>query len=97
MKLEKKDWLHVIELALSWLVALAMFTYGIAKTIQFRNEAYDARPVGELEGMELMWAFYGHSQALPLIIGALQVFWGNAVIIYKNSSLWCYAAYYHPG
>lgn len=84
IKLEKKDWQHVVELAMSWLVALAMFTYGIAKTIQFRNESYDSRPIGELSGMELMWAFYGHSQAFPLIIGGLQFFGGMLLLFTKT-------------
>lgn len=87
MKIEKKDWLHIVELAMSWLVALAMFTYGIAKTIQFRSKSIDVRPVGELSGMELMWAFYGHTQAFPLIIGAFEFFGGMLLLFTKTRIL----------
>lgn len=64
----------IIERTLRYFVAFFIFVYGAAKPLQFRNNnGFPNKLVNELTGMELMWSFFGYTQALPIIIGILQV------------------------
>ncbi|MBW1296133.1 hypothetical protein [Aquimarina litoralis] len=64
----------IIERTLRYFVAFFIFVYGAAKPLQFRNNnGFPNKLVSELSGMELMWSFFGYTQTLPIIIGALQV------------------------
>lgn len=84
LKLEKKDWLEVIELAVTWIAAMGMFIYGVAKVAQFNGAADIDTPVSELSGQSLMWAFYGYSLSFALIIGAIEIT-GGALLLFKKT------------
>lgn len=66
---------EIMEWALVFATALSMFAYGIGKYWQFGigREMDIQKTVSELSGMELMWAFYGYSDAYPIILGLLEI------------------------
>ena len=87
MNASKKELLgNVLETALSWLVALAMFIYGIAKPLQFSNMEPKQKIIAELSGMELMWSFYGYSISYPIFIGILEV-GGACLLLFRRTRL----------
>ncbi|MDY8136333.1 DoxX family protein [Aquimarina sp. 2201CG5-10] len=64
----------IFESTIRYFVAFFIFVYGAAKPLQFGSGGnLPDTPVNELTGMELMWAFFGYSTGLPIIIGILQV------------------------
>lgn len=85
----KKDQLEILEHALSWIVSLAMFIYGGAKLIQFKGAAAVDKTVAEMTGMELMWAFYGYSQAFAIILGVLELIGGTLMLFKKTRLIGC--------
>ena len=87
--LNKYDKLEILENALSWIVVFAMFAYGGAKLIQFDGSARIDKPVAELSGMELMWAFYGYSKAFALTLGFLEITGGILIFFKKTRVLGC--------
>jgi len=65
---------NILERTLRYFVSFFIFVYGAAKPLQFgNNNNFSDKLVSELNGMELMWAFFGYSKGLPIIIGVLQV------------------------
>lgn len=89
MPLDKKDALDILETAAAWLVAVSMFLYGFGKVVQFGNMAALDTPVSQLTGMQLMWAFYGHSKAYALVLGAFEVLGGLLLLFRKTRLLGC--------
>lgn len=86
VKISKTDALEIIENAMSWLVVFAMLIYGGAKIVQFDGAADSAKPVSELTGMELMWAFYGYSVVYAIILGLLEIT-GAILIFFKKTRI----------
>ena len=72
-----------LEFAISIYVALNLFAYGFGKMAKGQF-AYDGplleKAVGELNGFELTWVFFGHSYPYVIIIGMTQVI-GAALLI----------------
>ncbi len=60
MKLEREDFISILENAFSYIVVFAMFAYGVGKIIQFDGVTATDKTVSELTGMQLMCAFYGY-------------------------------------
>ncbi|MEL6638454.1 MAG: hypothetical protein AAFW73_12915 [Bacteroidota bacterium] len=71
--LNAQDYRHVLENALCFIVVFALTVYGLGKWVQFDGATSIDRPVAELTGMELMWAFYGYSRPFVLLLGALEI------------------------
>jgi hypothetical protein len=77
---------RVVELALRWHVALSMFVYGIAKTVQFDATVENDAPVNSLTGQELMWAFYGYSLTYAKFLGAVEM-GGAVLLLFRRTTL----------
>ena len=89
IKLSQKDYQDIIEHALSWIVVFAMFVYGGAKYWQFHEANLVEKPVSELTGMQIMWAFYGYSKTFAVIIGIIEIIGGVLILIKKTRLLGC--------
>jgi hypothetical protein len=91
VKLERKDYLKIIENASVILVSASMLFYGAGKLIQFKG-AYSGnlqRTVSELSGMELMWIFFDFSFSFALIIGLLEIIGATLLLIRKTRIIGC--------
>lgn len=58
-----------------WALGVGMLPYGVSKLFdfQFQVQASDyARPLGELSGKLLTWAFLGYSPVFQVLLGALE-------------------------
>jgi len=86
ININKKELQEIIELALSWIVVLAMIAYGFGKLVQFEGISYDNKLVSELTGMELLWAFYGYSKPFVLILGVFELI-GAILIFFKKTRI----------
>jgi len=89
MKLSKVEKLAIFENAISWIVVFAMYVYGFAKIIQFGDTAQIDKPVSELTGMQLMWAFYGYSKTFAIVLGFLEVLGGTLILIKRTRLIGC--------
>lgn len=89
MKLDKKDQLEIVENAISWVVVLAMFIYGGGKIIQFEGATEIKKTLPEMNGMEMMWAFYGFSKPYALTLGFFEVLGGILILIRKTRIFGC--------
>jgi hypothetical protein len=78
--------IRILEDACAWTVALAMFIYGAAKVVQFRGATAIEKPLAELTGMELMWAFYGYSNEFLIVLGVLEVT-GGLLLLFRRTRL----------
>jgi hypothetical protein len=76
--------LKIFELATRIYVCLFMLAYGGGKFIQFKNATKIDLPVSALTGQQLMWAFFGYSQILPIFIGILQIIGGLLLLSNKT-------------
>lgn len=90
INLTKSDWLQVIENALTYLVFLAMIVYGVGKYIQFPDTSSVSKAVNELDGMELMWLFYGYSKPFAILIGILEITGAVLLLIPKTRLIGCF-------
>ena len=89
MNLTKKDKIEVFENAISWIVVMAMFIYGGGKLIQFGDVAEIDKTVSEMNGMELMWAFYGYSKSFAITIGVFELIGGLLILINRTRIIGC--------
>ena len=89
MRFSKKDRVEIFENAISWIVVLAMFIYGISKLIQFDGATEIDKTFSELTGMELMWAFYGYSKSFAITLGILEMIGGILILIKKTNHWLC--------
>ncbi len=89
MKLTQKDFISIFEMALAIVVAGSMFLYGIGKPMQFTNVEITQKIISQLTGMELMWAFYGHSKAYVLVVGFFEILGALLILIPKTRILGC--------
>ncbi|QQR87334.1 MAG: hypothetical protein IPJ76_03680 [Flavobacteriales bacterium] len=78
--------LRILELAFRWHVALSMFVYGIAKTVQFDATAGNDAPVNSLSGQQLMWAFYGYSLGYAKFLGVVEML-GAGLLLFRRTTL----------
>lgn len=89
MIISKKDKIEILENAFSYIVIFAMFAYGSGKIVQFKNAVDITKTVADMTGMELMWAFYGHSFAYVVTIGILEITGGILMLIKKTRIIGC--------
>lgn len=89
MNLTKKDKVEIFENAISWIVVMAMFIYGGGKLIQFGDVAEIDKNVSEMNGMELMWAFYGYSKSFTITFGIFELIGGLLILINKTRIIGC--------
>lgn len=87
MNFTKNDKIEIFENAISWIVVLAMFAYGVGKFVQFDGSPEIATNVSEMKGMELMWAFYGHSKSFALTLGIFEITGGLLILIREQELL----------
>lgn len=89
MNLTKEDKIEIFENAISWIVVMAMFVYGGGKLIQFGDVAEIDKPVSEMNGMELMWAFYGYSKSFAITLGVFELIGGLLILINRTRIIGC--------
>ena len=89
MNLTKKDKIEIFENAISWIVVMAMFIYGGGKLIQFGDVAEIDKTVSEMNGMELMWAFYGYSKSFAITLGVFELIGGLLILINRTRIIGC--------
>jgi len=89
MNFSKKDKIEIFEDAISWIIVFAMFVYGGGKILQFNGAAQVDKPVSELTGMELMWAFYGYSKSFAVTLGIFEIIGGLLILIKKTRIIGC--------
>ena len=89
MNLTKKDKIEIFENAISWIVVMAMFIYGWGKLIQFGDVAEIDKTVSEMDGMELMWAFYGYSKSFAITLGVFELIGGLLILINRTRIIGC--------
>lgn len=87
--ISKKDKIEILENAFSYIVIFAMFAYGAGKIVQFKNAVDITKTVADMTGMELMWAFYGHSFAYVVTVGILEITGGILMLIKKTRIIGC--------
>jgi hypothetical protein len=87
--MSKEDKIEIVENAFAYIVVMAMFAYGIGKIIQFDDDNLNTKTVGEMTGMELMWAFYGYSKPFALTLGFFEVTGGILMFFKKTRILGC--------
>jgi hypothetical protein len=90
MDFNKKDKLDMFENAISWIIVFGMYIYGAAKVVQFKGATAIDKTVAELSGMELMWAFYGYSQAFAITLGIFEIVGGTLILFKKTRLLGCF-------
>ncbi len=76
----------VLELAFRWHVAISLFVYGIAKTVQFSPTSEVDAPVNTLTGQQLMWAFYGYSVGYAKFLGVVEML-GAVLLLFRRTVL----------
>lgn len=84
--LQRHHLLPIVELGLRWHVALSLFVYGFAKTVQFSPTSDIADPVNSLTGQQLMWAFYGYSIGYAKFLGIMEVL-GAGLLLFRRTLL----------
>lgn len=89
MNLTKEDKIEIFENEISWIVVMAMFVYGGGKLIQFGDIAEIDKPVSEMNGMELMWAFYGYSKSFAITLGVFELIGGLLILINRTRIIGC--------
>jgi len=82
----RRSFLTVLELALRWHVAFALFVYGIAKTVQFTPAADIDTPVNSLDGQQLMWAVFGYSPGYAKFFGLVEML-GATLLLFRRTAL----------
>ena len=80
---------YCIEDSMSWVVTFGMFTYGLSKPIQFKRTDLIDKTISKLSGFELMWAFYGYSDAYVFILGIFEVFGGLLLFFRRTRIIGC--------
>lgn len=66
-----------------------MFIYGFGKLFQFEGAAEIDKTVSELNGMQLMWAFYGYSKSFAITLGIFEVIGGLLILIKRTRIIGC--------
>lgn len=89
MKLTRSSRREILENAFSYIVVFAMLAYGAGKIIQFKKAVDLNRTVDSMTGMELMWAFYGHSTTYVYILGCLEIIGGLLMLIKTTRLIGC--------
>lgn len=76
----------VVELAFRWHVALSLFIYGFAKTLQFSPTSEVDAATNTLTGQQLMWAFYGYSLGYAKFLGVVEML-GAGLLLFRRTVL----------
>lgn len=77
----------IYEKSLRIFAAPFIFIYGIVKPWQFESAfAANNTPVNELDGMSLMWAFFGYSLTVPIFIGVVECT-GALLLLFERTKL----------
>lgn len=74
---------------ISFYTAYQISMYGAAKVLKTQFQAPNyilERPIGELNGFWLTWAYFGHSQTMALLIGITQII-GSILLLFKRTRL----------
>jgi hypothetical protein len=87
MKFETRDNTEILENALTYVVVMAMFAYGIGKIIPFDGALETNKTVSEMTGMQLMWVFYAYSNPFVLTLGVLEITGGILMLIRRTRIL----------
>lgn len=90
MNLNRQDKLDIFETAISWIVVMGMLVYGLGKIIQFEDATDLNKTLGELTGMQLMWAFYSYSKPFVYTLAVLEVLGGILLLIRKTRLFGCF-------
>lgn len=90
MKFDRNDSISILEDAISWVVVFGMFIYGGGKILQFDGASQLDKPVSELTGMQLMWAFYGYSKVYALTLGFFEILGGLLLLIKRTRLIGCF-------
>ena len=77
---------YIIALTLRVFVSASLAVYGLGKAVQFGDISTLVTPVNELTGMQLMWAFFGYTRTLPIIIGVFQIV-GSLLLLFRKTKL----------
>ena len=78
---------RIFEKSLRLFAATFIFIYGVVKPWQFENAfASTNTAVNELDGMSLMWAFFGYSVTVPVVIGIFECV-GATLLIFDKTKL----------
>lgn len=74
----------IFETGLRIWTACYVIIYGVAKSFQFQGAKLMEVSIKEASNAEMMWAFFGTTQAYPVIIGVLQVIGAILLIINRT-------------
>ncbi len=86
LMLEHGRLLRIVELAFRWHVALSLFIYGFAKTVQFSPTSGVDAATNTLTGQQLMWAFYGYSLGYAKFLGVVEML-GAGLLLFRRTVL----------
>jgi uncharacterized membrane protein len=89
MNFSQKDHIEIVENAISWIVVLAMLVYGAGKIVQFEDAVDISKTVSDMNGMELMWAFYSYSKPFVYTIGLFEILGGILILIKTTRLIGC--------
>jgi hypothetical protein len=88
-RIDSEKWNARLRGLLRYWLAFEIATYGFAKIMktQFAESFIrDNTPVGQLNGFELTWNYFGHSYMLAIIIGSLQI-GGSILLLFRRTTL----------
>ena len=61
----------------------------MGKIVQFDSAVISNKTIGEMTGMQLMWAFYGYSKPFVIVLGFLEITGGILMLIKRTRILGC--------
>lgn len=83
----KMKWL---ETGCRYFICLLMLLYGLVKVLQaqfYTDNSWKDIPLGELNGMQLTWAFYSYSPVYEIMLGVAEVTAGLLVLFKRTTKL----------
>ena len=86
MNLKKILTLDIIETSIRIWTAYYIFIYGMSKSTQFAGAKLMDISIKDASEFQMMWAFFGTTQAYPIIIGCFQVI-GGILLIFRKTKL----------
>ncbi len=86
MKFTRKEIGAFLDLSIRIWTAFFVFIYGAGKAVQFKGAALLDIPMNEASPFQIMWAFFGATQAYPYTIGFLQII-GATMLVFQRTKL----------
>ena len=86
MNLKKLFSFDLLELSVRIWTSFFLIIYGIGKLNQFEGAKQIDVLISDASGAQIMWAFFGTTQAYPIIIGSLQII-GAILLIFNRTKL----------